>query len=104
MVADADGICQCGDGTVQVGDNCVEAASFAIAGSIMCVFILGLLTIYYVRYKNAKNDEVWQVHPDELHLLDEVIGQGSFGVVLLAVRISCWLPLEPAKAKLASCS
>ena len=32
-------------------------------------------------------DELWQVHPEELHFDDpvETIGQGSFGVVLVAV-------------------
>ena len=35
---------------------------------------------------DLKSDEIWSVHVEELHLDDpvEVIGQGSFGVVLLA--------------------
>ena len=86
MVADEFGDCYCGDNTIEVGGNCVAAATFAIVGSILGFFILVCVTYIFMRHKNAKSDEVWQVHPDELHLLDEVIGQGSFGVVLLAVR------------------
>ena len=37
-------------------------------------------------YRNHKADEIWQVQIEELQFDDpvEVIGQGSFGVVLLA--------------------
>ena len=90
MVADDYGNCHCGDSTIEVGGKCVAAATFAMLGCVFCVGILALISFFYMRYKNAQNDEVWQVHPDELHFFDsmEVIGQGSFGVVLLAVRIS----------------
>lgn len=47
---------------------------------------LALITFMLLRYRTRKNDEAWQVSIDELHFDDpiEVIGQGSFGVVLLA--------------------
>ena len=47
---------------------------------------LAFVTFLLLRYKARKNDEAWQVSIDELHFDDpiEVIGQGSFGVVLLA--------------------
>ena len=89
MVADEYGDCHCGDSTIEVGGKCVAAATFAIVGSILGFLVVVVVTYFYIRHKNAKNDEVWQVHPDELHLLDEVIGQGSFGVVLLAVSNFC---------------
>ena len=52
---------------------------------VVLVLILSF-TFCYVRHKTRKSDEMWKVHTDELHFDDpvEVIGQGSFGVVLLA--------------------
>ena len=88
-MADEYGSCQCGANTVHVGGNCVASATFVIVGLIVGIMVLAVVTCVYIQHKNAKSDEVWQVHPDELQLLDEVIGQGSFGVVLLAVRIAC---------------
>ena len=85
-MADDYGTCQCGANTVHVGGNCVEAVVFVIVGLIVGFLLLALVTCVYIQHKNAINDEVWQVHPDELLLSDEIIGQGSFGVVLLAVR------------------
>ena len=54
----------------------------AVAGVLLILFG----TLVFMRYKNMKSDEIWSVHVEELHLDDpvEVIGQGSFGVVLLA--------------------
>jgi hypothetical protein len=72
---------------------------------------VGLLIILQVgwcllRYKRRKSDEVWHVNHEELDFSHpvEVIGQGAFGVVLLAdyrgtkVAIKRVLPLQP-KAK-----
>ena len=91
MVPDEFGNCQCGDNTIEAGGKCVAATTFAMVASILVVVALALVTFFYIRHKNAQNDGVWQVHPDELRLYDpvEVIGEGSFGVVLLAVRIYC---------------
>lgn len=54
----------------------------AVVGVLLILFG----TLVFMRYKNLKSDEIWSVHVEELHLDDpvEVIGQGSFGVVLLA--------------------
>jgi serine/threonine protein kinase len=72
---------------------------------------VGLLVVLQVgwcllRYKRRKSDEVWHVNHEELDFSHpvEVIGQGAFGVVLLAdyrgtkVAIKRVLPLQP-KAK-----
>jgi serine/threonine protein kinase len=55
-----------------------------IAGG--CGFILLLLLWRFMNYRREKSDEVWKVNVDELHFSHpaEVIGQGAFGVVLLA--------------------
>ena len=87
MIADSQGDCICPDATIDIGHKCVDVTIFAVIGSILGVILLAIATFYYLRYKNRKNDELWTVHADELHFSEpaEVIGQGSFGVVLLAV-------------------
>ncbi|CAB9509368.1 activated protein kinase catalytic subunit alpha-1 [Seminavis robusta] len=86
MTVVEDGNCHCGDNTIEVGEECVDVAVFAIVGAVVGLLIILIGTIIYMRYRAAKTDEIWQVHAEELHLDDpvEVIGQGSFGVVLLA--------------------
>jgi serine/threonine protein kinase len=54
---------------------------------VTIVAILVMIVAYFIwRWRRAKNDEAWQVKVEELHFGQhaEVIGQGSFGVVLLA--------------------
>jgi hypothetical protein len=61
-------------------------------------------------YRRRKNDEIWQVDPEELDLSYpvEVIGQGAFGVVLAAeyrgtkVAIKRVIPPDTAQIKQAS--
>lgn len=83
--ATSDGDCACGEGSMEVSGKCVESTIMAIVISIAAVILVTCLGICYVRYRNHKNDEMWQVNLDELTFDDppEVIGQGSFGVVLL---------------------
>ena len=89
MVANGNGKCECGSDTVEIGDKCVDNTILAIAGSLSGVFLLAILGYSYINYRNKKNDQIWQVDLDELHFDDpvEVIGQGTFGVVLLAVSV-----------------
>ena len=70
---------------MDISGRCVESTVMAIVISVSAVFIITLFGICYVRYRNRKNDQVWLVNVDELQFDDpvEVIGQGSFGVVLL---------------------
>ena len=85
-VADQVGTCVCGGDTVDIGGKCVESSIFAIVGSVGGLVIVGIGVFLFMRYKNHKADEMWQVDVDELHFDDpvEIIGQGSFGQVLLA--------------------
>jgi hypothetical protein len=83
---DAHGICVCAAGTVEIGSQCFDAGIFAaIVVSIVAVIIV-IITYFYLQHRRAKSDEVWQVKVEELHFGQkaEIIGQGSFGVVLLA--------------------
>ena len=85
-VASKGGSCVCGSGTVAVGKECVDIIIFAIVGALGGLLLICTFAYFYTRYSNQKNDQIWQVNVDELHFDDpvEVIGQGSFGVVLLA--------------------
>eukprot|EP00977_Amphora_coffeiformis_P000932 scaffold200_cov173-Amphora_coffeaeformis.AAC.4 len=83
--ATADGGCACGEGNMEIRGKCVESTIMAVVISIAAVILVTILGVCYVRYRNHKNDEMWQVNIEELTFDDpvEVIGQGSFGVVLL---------------------
>eukprot|EP00980_Cylindrotheca_fusiformis_P022517 scaffold9394_cov67-Cylindrotheca_fusiformis.AAC.2 len=52
----------------------------------IALFIALLLGWWFLSYKRRKNDEMWQVSPEELNFSHpvEIIGQGAFGVVLAA--------------------
>jgi len=84
--ATASGNCACATGSMEIRGKCVESTIMAVVISIASVILVSILGAFYVRYRNHKNDEMWQVNIEELTFDDpvEVIGQGSFGVVLLA--------------------
>lgn len=86
MIPTEDGTCVCNGGAIEINGDCVDSAVFAIVGSILGFMVLTGVIYLYIQYKNHKADEVWKVNFDELLFDDpvEVIGQGSFGVVLLA--------------------
>lgn len=79
------GQCVCSADTYDVVGDCVDKQVFAIAGALTGVCLLAILGYFYMSYRNKKADEMWQVELDELSFDDpvEVIGQGSFGIVLL---------------------
>ena len=81
-----DGQCVCKNGSFDIKGTCVQNTVIAVCGSIFGVLVVSVALWYYVTYTNRKNDELWQVDTLELQFDDpvEVIGQGSFGVVLLA--------------------
>ena len=81
-----DGECECSTGNIEISDKCVSTGIIAaIASSIAFVIFMGI-GYCYLSYRRAKNDEMWQVNTEELHFSHpvEVVGQGAFGVVLLA--------------------
>jgi serine/threonine protein kinase len=85
-VPDEQGTCACADDTVDIRGKCVETSIFAIAGSAGGLLLVAIVGFLYMRHRNHKADTMWLVNVDELQFDDpvEVIGQGSFGVVLLA--------------------
>jgi serine/threonine protein kinase len=64
----------------------VNSNVIALVISISVVILAAVIGLFYLRYMTNKNDQIWHVNVDELHFDDppEVIGQGSFGDVLLA--------------------
>lgn len=86
MESDENGFCQCDDSTVLMYDKCISSTVFAVAISLISVMVLSIIAAWVVRYRNSKADQMWHVNVDELHFDDpvEVVGQGSFGVVVLA--------------------
>lgn len=80
------GECACSSGSIQIGGECMSSGIVAAIVSSV-VFLIALQIGYcYLGYRRAKSDEMWKVCVEELHFSQppEIIGQGSFGVVLLA--------------------
>ncbi|CAJ1970001.1 unnamed protein product [Cylindrotheca closterium] len=80
------GVCKCSDSTVLIGSECVPISVFAAIVASIGVLIACQIAYCFLSYRRRKNDEIWQVDPEELELSHpvEVIGQGAFGVVLAA--------------------
>ena len=64
----------------------MSEGAFAGIMSGVCVSIGFVIVLFYIAYKKKKNDEVWHVSVEELHFSHpvKIVGQGAFGVVLLA--------------------
>lgn len=86
MVANENGDCKCRSSTIGFKGRCIDNSVFAAVGSVGGFLLLLALVFTYYEYKNRKSDEMWKVDINELHFADpvEVIGQGSYGVVLMA--------------------
>ncbi|CAJ1957895.1 unnamed protein product [Cylindrotheca closterium] len=86
MVASDDGVCECSSSAIDIFGECVSEGVFAGIVSGICVMIGFVVALFYIAYKKKKNDEVWHVSVEELHFSHpvEIVGQGAFGVVLLA--------------------
>lgn len=69
-----------------INGKCIEKTIFAAVGSLASLLVAAAAGCIYMRYRTRKADEMWQVNVDELHMDDppEIIGKGSFGVVILA--------------------
>mmetsp|Transcript_13193 Transcript_13193/g.31632 ORF Transcript_13193/g.31632 Transcript_13193/m.31632 type:complete len:275 (+) Transcript_13193:1142-1966(+) len=80
------GVCECSDSTMKIGKECVPISTFAAIAAAVGVLIAFKIAYFFLAYRRRKNDEIWQVNPEELEISYpvEVIGQGAFGVVLAA--------------------
>lgn len=106
----ANGDCECSSSTMDLRGKCVDSTIVAVVISILAVLVVLIVGVTYVRYKNHKNDQIWHINIDELQFDDpvEIIGQGSFGVVLLGeyrgtkVALKRALRVAPSGSKRAS--
>jgi hypothetical protein len=64
----------------------VPVGTFAAIMASICLLIAIQIGWCFLTYRRRKNDEMWHVNPEELNFSHpvEVIGQGAFGVVLVA--------------------
>jgi serine/threonine protein kinase len=64
----------------------ISSSILAVIISLSAFFAICIGAYFYSQWRNNKNDQMWQLNVDEIHFDDpvEVIGQGSFGVVVLA--------------------
>jgi guanylate cyclase, other len=85
-VPDANGVCVCASGSVEIGSNCVALKVLLPSIIVPSVILAILLYFCYKGEKRRRADAVWKVSPEELHFDEppQVIGRGSFGLVLLA--------------------
>ncbi|CAJ1957993.1 unnamed protein product [Cylindrotheca closterium] len=86
MDANENGVCECSSSAINIFGECISEGAFAGIVSGICVLIGFVVALFYIAYKKKKNDEVWHVSAEELHFSHpvEIVGQGAFGVVLLA--------------------
>jgi Protein tyrosine and serine/threonine kinase/ABC transporter, phosphonate, periplasmic substrate-binding protein len=84
--ADASGKCVCLSNTLEISGNCVGSHIIVLSVIAPLFIILGSILLWYVDFKRRQADSVWIVKKKELKFHDppEVVGRGTFGLVLLA--------------------
>lgn len=85
-IPDGNGVCQCGESSIDIGGKCMSSAIFFSIIAIGVAFVILVVALWFLERKKRLSDQMWLVNVQELHFDDpvEIIGQGSFGVVLLA--------------------
>eukprot|EP00730_Choanoeca_flexa_P005201 TRINITY_DN11901_c0_g3_i3.p1 TRINITY_DN11901_c0_g3~~TRINITY_DN11901_c0_g3_i3.p1 ORF type:complete len:1077 (+),score=229.75 TRINITY_DN11901_c0_g3_i3:283-3513(+) len=80
------GECRCKGGMTRVGNGCMKSSSFWMSLGLGAVGIIALAVLVMHLVKKGTTDNLWLIKPENLRLdaNPEVLGQGSFGVVLLA--------------------
>jgi hypothetical protein len=83
---DSKGTCICDSSTIDLFGKCISSVIFSVVVSLVIVLFVMELGYLYLSYRKKQSDQLWHVAVDELHFDEpvEIIGQGSFGVVLLA--------------------
>lgn len=84
--ADDVGECVCKGGNVTIGDHCLPLGVLFVI-ILAPLVLIGLVFVYrYVEKKKREADLVWSVKKEDIHFDNPptIIGQGSFGYVLLA--------------------
>ncbi|CAB9496917.1 activated protein kinase catalytic subunit alpha-1 [Seminavis robusta] len=85
-VANTEGRCVCDDGALEMGGSCVSSTAVFVSVSVLILIVAMSAGLWYLGYKRKESDQLWHISEEELQFDNppEVIGQGGFGVVLLA--------------------
>jgi serine/threonine protein kinase len=86
LEANFEGRCVCKANSVDFGGNCISYDFLlpAIILPLLTLFVIGVFI--YIKYMQRQADSIWSVKLSELFFDDppEIIGRGTFGLVLLA--------------------
>lgn len=84
--ADEQGNCVCASNSVSIGDGCLPSSVLFAIILAPIALVCAVAVHWHIEKKKREADSVWQVKKSDLHFDSppEVIGQGSFGLVLLA--------------------
>ena len=87
--ANSRGQCVCSMGTVDFLGRCNNAAIFFVVIAALFLLFAAAIGGCYIDHKKKQSDQLWHVNVEELHFSEpvEIIGQGSFGVVLMAGKL-----------------
>jgi hypothetical protein len=85
-IASSEGDCICGRGTIKIGDRCLGSYIIIVSVSVVCFTIALWIGCIWLNYKKRQSDQLWHINVDELNFDEpvQIIGQGAFGVVVLA--------------------
>ncbi|CAB9520615.1 Ephrin type-B receptor 3 (Fragment) [Seminavis robusta] len=82
--ANSSGECVCKGNYVSMGGACVPYAVLLPAIFVPLCFLVAIVALWYVGKKQREADAIWRVDYADLKFTDTVLGQGTFGEVLLA--------------------
>ena len=87
--ANSNGDCVCGKSNIRLFGKCIASTIVFVVIAVIVLLVAGEVGYLYLNYRQKQSDQVWHIKLEALHFSDpvEVIGRGSFGVVLLAGTI-----------------
>jgi hypothetical protein len=85
LAPNEEGICVCAENTYDIAGTCFTSVGFFLIIVSIIFAVVGIMLFFYLGYKKKQSDSVWQINVEELHFNEppEVIGSGTFGVVIL---------------------
>ena len=79
---------------MEISGKCVESTVMAIVISIAAVILVSILGMCYIRWRNKKNDEIWQINVDEL-MLDVSVDRLASGTTRRLAQLFANTPTLP---------
>ena len=87
-VSDANGVCVCGQSSVEIGGSCARY-SVLLPSILVPLLFLGLLCVHlYVERKRKQADSIWLIKSTDLLYAEtpEILGRGTFGRSIVALK------------------